>query len=362
MNEQQKACVGKRIPIDALHEFCTEVMVRHGLTPDHARATADVLVTTDTWGVFTHGTRQIVPLMNNVDHKAIDATAQPEIASDGPSWAIVDGHGAMPPASGVYAMDLAIEKARRTGIAYVGVKHSNHFGAAGYYAVHAARQGLIGLSMSNVDVCMTVPFARAPSIGTNPISYAVPVRGENPVFLDIATSVVAISKVLTAKAAGTPIPDNWLVDENGQPTTDASSYPGTGSIVPMTAHKGYGIAFLIEVLSGILTGASFLSGINRWIDPEPKPADQGQAYIAVDVDAMMAPHVFADRMKKAVAEIRSAPKAAGHDRVYLPGEMEWERRDDAVANGLLLPDYVLMNLFTVADKNGLSDRLIGLFG
>ena len=103
-------------------------------------------------------------------------------------------------------------------------------------------------------------------------------------------------------------------------------------------------------------------GVAVAADPEPKPADQGQAFIAVDVDAMMAPQVFADRMKKAVSEIRNVPKAAGHDRVYLPGEMEWERRDDAVANGLLLPDYVLMNLFAIADKNGLSDRLVELFG
>lgn len=336
-------------------------MRQFGLSREHASVAADVLVTTDTWGVYTHGTRQILPLMNNVSHGAIDPEASPKIAAEGPSWAVVDGRNAMPMANACLAMATAVEKAKNTGIGYGSVRHSSHFGAAGYYAVFAAWQGLLGLSMSNVDVCMTVPGARTSVMGTNPISYAVPVKGGNPVFLDIATSVVAISKVLAAKAAGSSIPDNWLVDENGKPTTDAGSYPGTGSILPMTGHKGYGIAFLIEVLSGILSGASFLSGIKRWIDPEPEPADQGHAFIAVDVAAIMDEDRFADRMKAAIDEIHGAPKAEGAERIYLPGEMEWERRELALESGLLLPDYVIMNLFAVADQAGLSDDLFSRF-
>jgi LDH2 family malate/lactate/ureidoglycolate dehydrogenase len=299
--------------------------------------------------------------MNNVRHGAIDPSAAPEVAAEGPSWVVVDGHNAMPMANALFAMDRAVEKARETGMAYASVRHSSHFGAAGYYAVSAAWRGLLGLSMSNVDVCMTVPFARSSVLGTNPISYAIPVSDGDPVFLDIATSVVAISKVLAAKAAGTAIPDNWLVDDKGKPTTDTGIYPGRGSILPMTAHKGYGIAFLIEVLSGVLSGASFLSGIGRWIDPEPKPADQGHAFFALDVSAIMEEKQFADRMKQAIDEIHNAPKAEGCDRIYLPGEQEWERRAEAREAGLLLPDYVIMNLFALAEQADATESLESLF-
>ena len=144
---------------------------------------------------------------------------------------MVDGHYAMPPAISYRAMELAMEKARACGIGYVGVRHSSHFGAAGYYANMAAQHDMIGLSMTNVDPCMTVPGSKGKVLGTNPIAYAVPAGEEKPIFLDIATSAVAATKILSAKALGKPIPDNWLVDEDGLPTTDPSQYPLKGRAV-----------------------------------------------------------------------------------------------------------------------------------
>ncbi|TVQ41202.1 MAG: Ldh family oxidoreductase [Spirochaetaceae bacterium] len=352
--------VNSRIHPEKLKQFCIEALQAAGLSSDHAEQTADVLVTTDAWGTFSHGSRQLVPLLNNLRKGGLKADAQPEIVDQGSGFVVVDGHFAMPMVTSRLAMQAAIDKARSAGIAYAAVRRSGHYGAAGYYAVMAAEQDMIGLSMTNVDVCMTVPGARAPVIGTNPLAYAVPAGTERTVFLDIATSVVAISKVIAAKTAGKPIPEGWLVDELGRPTTDTSTYPDKGAILPMAGHKGYGVALLIEILAGVLTGASFLSGIKPWLVPDPQPADEGHAFVAVNIESLIPIDTFKARMDAMIGEVRSAPKAEGSDRIYLPGEMEWERFDLAHKNGIQLPDYVLINLFSVAEQTGLTDRLIAM--
>lgn len=361
MLEHARKFTEHRVHPDRLKEFCARAIMTHGLSREQAEQTAEVLVTTDTWGTHTHGTRQLVPLLYNVEKGGLFADAEPTIASQGPAWALIDGHYAMPMVTSTLAMRTAIQKARQSGIGYAGVRHSNHYGAAGYYAVMAAEQGMIGMSMSSVDLRMTVPGSREAVIGTNPLAYAVPAGAEKPVFMDIATSVVAISKVLTAKAAGTPIPDNWLVDENGLPTSDPSAYPEKGTIVPMAGHKGYGIALFIEILSSVLTGAKFLSSIGNWLAEDPVPADQGHAFVAWNVEAFMPLDRFKQRMDDMIREVRNAPKAAGADRIYLPGEMEWERQEEALSRGMKLPDYVLLNLFTIARDADLISELESIF-
>ena len=350
-----------RIHPDKLKSFCVEAIEASGLSRQHAEQTAEVLVTTDSWGTFSHGSRQLVPLLNNLRKGGLNAEAQPEIVDQGSGFVVVDGHFAMPMVTSRLAMQAAIDKARSAGIAYAAVRRSGHYGAAGYYAVMAADQDMIGLSMTNVDVCMTVPGARAPVIGTNPLAYAVPAGRERTVFLDIATSVVAISKVIAAKTAGKPIPEGWLVDDRGRPTTDTSTYPDKGAILPMAGHKGYGLALMIEILSGVLTGASFLSGVKPWLAPDPEPADEGHAFIAVNIESLMEVETFKARMDAMIQEVRSAPLAEGAERIYMPGEMEWERRDEAYRQGLQLPDYVLINLFNVAEQTGLTDELAARF-
>jgi ureidoglycolate dehydrogenase (NAD+) len=361
MDELATQYVQQRIAVEDLMAFSIAVMRAFHISEEHARQTAEVLVAADTWGTHSHGTRQLVPLMHNVVHNALRASAEPQIIKEGSGFVLVDGNFALPMVTSRFAMHQAMEKARTAGIAYAAVQHSGHYGAAGYYALMAAEENMIGISMSNVDVCMTVPGARAPVMGTNPLAYAVPAGQEQPVFLDIATSVVAISKVIAAKTAGQPIPEGWLVDAEGNPTTDTTAYPDQGSILPMAGHKGYGIALLIEILSGVLTGAAFLSGINGWLKPEPKPADEGHSFIAINVETLMPLAQFQERMDRMIQEVRSAPRAAGADRIYLPGEMELERREIALREGITLPDYVLSNLFKVAAEANLTAQLQSMF-
>ncbi len=322
---------------------------------------AEVLTTTDTWGTHSHGTRQIRPLMRAVKSGGIRPGARPTVLRDGPGWALVDARMAMPMVVAVHAMETAIVKAASAGIGYVGVAHSSHFGAAGYYATLALRRDMIGLSMTNCDPCMAATGGRLPVIGTNPISFAIPAGHERPVFLDIATSVVAVTKVMIAKAMARPVPEGWLRDPEGRPTTDPSGYPDRSVLQPIGGYKGYGLAVLVEVLCGILTGAAFLSGVKGWINEKGIPADQGHAFIAIDVNAMMPIETFKARMDAMIREINGAPRISEVERIYLPGEMEWERRDQALRDGLQLPDYVLTNLLGLAEDVGTVNELVRLF-
>ncbi|HUX19224.1 MAG TPA: Ldh family oxidoreductase [Acidithiobacillus sp.] len=343
-----------RIQAQDLKNYCVAAMLKAGLSPEDAELTAEVLVTTDTWGTYTHGTRQLRGLLKNIRNGRLDAQAKIEIVSEGLAWAMVDGHYVMPPATSCRAMELAIRKAKVTGMGYVGVKHSSHFGAAGYYAVMAAQQGLIGLSMCNLDPVMVVPGSRGRAIGNNPLAYAVPAEPGRPVFLDIALSTVAGTRIYNAQLEGKTIPDNWMVDDEGLPTTDPSGFPTRGAQLPMAGHKGYGLAVLVEALSAVLTGAAIASQVKSWVLDTPEPTDEGHAFMALDVAAMMPPEIFQARMEGFIREIREAPKAMGAERIFLPGEMEWERREAALAQGMIMPAYVLESLRGLAVDVGLE--------
>jgi ureidoglycolate dehydrogenase (NAD+) len=352
---------GRRVFPDDLKRFCTEVMVRYGLSPEDATLAADVLTTTDTWGTHSHGTRQLRPLMRNVADGRIRAQGKPAVLREGPAWALVDAGSALPMVVACRAMEVAMAKAAAAGIGYAGVAHSSHFGAAGYYATLALRRDMIGVSTTNVDPCMAVTGGRTPVIGTNPIAFAVPAGQERPVFLDVATSIVAVTKVMIAKAAGKPVPEGWLLDQDGRPTTDPGGYPDKAVLQPMAGYKGYGLAVFVEILAGILTGASFLSGVKVWVADGVGPADQGHAFIAIDVGAILPLETFKARMDQMIREIKGAPRAAGVERIYLPGEMEWERRDLAVRRGMELPEYVLTSLLGLAEDARMVPELLAIF-
>ena len=348
----------QRIRIQDLEKICLDAMKKAGMSEEDARITADVLVTTDTWGVYTHGTKQLRPLLKNFRDGKMDLAAAAELVAQGPAWALYDGHKSMPMVTSRRAMSTAVEKARAAGIAWVGVRNSGHFGAAGYYANMAAREGMLGISMCNVDPGVAVPGSRGPVLGTNPIAYAVPTGHGKPVFLDIATSVVAAGKVYAAQAAGKPIPEGWLVDKDGLPTTDPTGYPLLGALLPMAGHKGYGIALMIEILTGVLCGGAFGRDVVSWVNG-PEPVNQSLAFMAIDVSLGMPREQFEARMDKLVLSIRGAPRALDVDRIYLPGEKEWENREKALRGGLVLPADVVASLMGLSQDFSLDTS--GLF-
>ncbi|MCL5097960.1 MAG: Ldh family oxidoreductase [Candidatus Omnitrophica bacterium] len=343
------------ISVAELEQFCLTVLRQCGLNETDARITTDVLVTTDTFGVFTHGVKALRYYVRRLRAGGLRAAAVPQVVMEGPAWAVVDGQSAMGMVTSVFAMNTAIHKARTAGLAYVGVRNSCHFAAAGYYANLAAKADMIGMAMANDCPGMTVPGARKPVLGTNPIAFAIPTGKEHPVFLDIASSAVAGGKLRVAQAQGKSIPSNWLVDTEGMPTTDPFAYPHAGALLPFAGHKGYGFAVLIETLSALMTGAAVMAQVGSWMETDPtQPTSHGAAFLAFNIGAIMPIATFKQRMDKMIADIHQAPKAKNAERIYLPGEMEWENRRKALSQGLELPADVLDSLRILADDMGLK--------
>jgi len=348
-----------RVSCEQLERFCVEAMRRAGMREADAQVTAEVLVTTDTWGTHTHGTKQLRNLMKNFRDGRMDVKARAELMAEGPGWARFDGHASMPMPTSVRAMETAIAKAKNTGIAIATVNNSGHYGAAGYYAWLATRHDMIGMSFTNVDPGVAAPGSRGSVLGTNPLAYAVPAGREHPVMLDIATSVVAASKIYALRDLGKRLPEGWLVDGDGVPTTDPSQYPHAGALVPMAGHKGYGIAFLVEVLTGVLGGGAFGNLVRSWVIGPPLPVNQSHSFIAIHVEAFEPVAEFKSRMDALIRQIKDAPKAKGADCIWLPGEKEWEYRAKALAVGIALPQDVRVSLKGLAEDVRIEESKLG---
>jgi LDH2 family malate/lactate/ureidoglycolate dehydrogenase len=351
--------MSKRISPEDLASYCEQALTKSGMSADDARIVADVLVLTDTWGTFSHGTGALLNYTNVIKAGGINPKAKPEIVEQGDSWALVEGHSSMGMLGSTLAMNLAIAKARTHTISWVGVRNSSHFGAAGYYASMAVKHDMIGVAMSNADPNMVVPGARGHVIGNNPIAYAVPADKEKPLFLDIALSAVAAGKIFAMKALGKSIPDTWLTDKDGLPVSEAGDWPNSGSMVPMAGHKGYGIAMLIEVLGGALTGAGMLGEVKSWILQSTESSKLGHCFLAINVGNILPIDFFKQRMDQVITDIRQSPKAKGSDRIYVPGEIEWEKREDALRNGIALPENVIANLRRAGEQLGMDTQLLG---
>jgi len=351
MNDSQNA---RRIPVAELEAFCLAALRECGLGEADAHVTTDALVTTDTMGIYTHGVKSLRGYINRLRGGGLKADAAPRVVKAGPAWAIVDGQSAIGMVTSVFAMNAAIEKARTAGTAYVGVCNSCHFGAAGYYANLASKADMIGMAMANDKPSMAVPGSRSAVLGSNPFAYAVPAGEEDPLFLDIASSAVAGGKVRVAEILGQRVPDGWLVDAEGAPTTDPAGFPHRSSLLPFGGHKGYGFAVMIETLSAMISGGAAMAQVGSWMYDDPSlPTQHCAAFLAFDVGAMTPIDEFKKRMDMMIRELRQAPKAKGADRIYVPGEMEWAKRRESIAHGIPLPDDVLDSLRGLAGDLGL---------
>lgn len=334
-----------RVSVSNLERFCLGALRAAGTSENHAWATTEALVKADSWGVFTHGTKLLAGYLRRLRAGGIRTDVEPEIVSDGPAWAVVDGRSALGQVTGAFAMRSAVAKAKAVGVSYVGVRNSNHFGAAGYYAWLAAREGLIGVAMCNDVPSVAAPGSRTAVTGTNPIAYALPAGDRDPILLDIAISTVAGGKVYVAHQRGQPIPPDWLIGSDGKPTTDAKLYPEHAALAPMSGHKGYGLALLIESLSGLLSGAAMTHQIGNWMRGDAsEPTRHGAAFLAFHVDAIAPSGEFAERVRALSDEIRATPTADGVQRVLLPGEREWANHQRAMLEGIELPPDVVVSL------------------
>jgi ureidoglycolate dehydrogenase (NAD+) len=205
---------------------------------------------------------------------------------------------------------------------------------------------------------MSIPGGKSVVIGTNPLAYAVPAGKERPLLFDIATSAVAATKIFIAQEKGEQVPPGWLIDKDGRPTTDPSGYPNGKSLLPMAGHKGYGLALLIEVLTGALSGGAVLNEIASWVFNDNRGNNQSVAFIAMDINTIRPIAEFKKTMDMMIRSLKDSPKAVGNAEIFLPGEKEWRNREAALERGISYPEYVMKNIRGVAGDYGLDMKKV----
>lgn len=337
-----------------LTSFCAMALERVGMSPTDAQILADILVTTDLRGVRTHGTFQLRGYIRQIQAGGMNPRAQPIIIQQGPTWALLDGQAGSGVVTAYKAMRIGMSKAKENALAAVGVQNSNHFGAAGYYASMCLEEELIGLAMTNGDPTMGTPGAAGRILSNDPLAYAFPAGKEHPVMLDIAMSMVAGVKIHQAARQGKSVPAGWIVDKEGAPTTDPLAFEAGGAHVPIGGHKGFGLALMVELLAGVLSGAGFTHQVHSFVAEPAIPSEVGHFFLVLDPRAFMPLEEFKSRVDGLVREIKQTSRVAGVERILLPGEMEWEREAEARAKGLELDTATLGSLRSVEKDLGLE--------
>lgn len=324
------------VTLDGLAEWAAALLERNGASAAAAHATAEVLVDADRRGLSSHGVAQLQFYLPSLRAGATSGDTEPTIVVETASMALVDGQLGLGAYVARFAMDLCSKKAKVSGAAVVGVRNSSHFGAASCYAEQAARAGCIGICMSNSDPGLAPLGARGPILGTNPIALAAPRQDLPPISLDVATSVAAQSKVFAAARAGRTIPPDWAIGPDGRPTTDPATALA-GAMLPMAGHKGFGLALMIDVICGALTGSALSPDISN--DPHaPRPQRTGHFFVALDVAHFGECSSYLASLDRLERTVHNAPRAPDVAAYLLPGEIEASTAKQRESEGVHLDE------------------------
>jgi LDH2 family malate/lactate/ureidoglycolate dehydrogenase len=339
-----------RVRHEKLMRFVMRNFEKLGVSKEDADIAGNVLVQADLRGVDTHGVIRFSPHAWYVKWlREGSMTARPNIriVSETASSALLDGDRGMGMVIGHRAMELAIRKAKESGIGIVAVRNSRHYGMSAYYSMMALAHDMIGIAMTNASRQVVPTFGREARFGTNPMCFAVPTDKELPFVLDMATTTAAAGKLELAARQGKPIPQGWALNEQAQGTDDPRVAQKARKLLPLGgsreggSHKGYGLAILVEILCGVLTGT--LTALNADQDP------RGHFFGAIRIDTFRPIEEFKRDMDRLIRELKSTPPIEGQDRVYTAGEIEFETAAERREHGVPLLRSVLAGLREVGE-------------
>ena len=294
-----------------------KALTENGLDSLQAEIVADCFVTADLYGVTSHGCAVLPAHIERLKRGGYNLNPEFKIIRETPSFAVIDGDNAIGPVSAAYCMDYAVRKAKENGVFTVFSRNNNTFGPAFYYSLKAAEKGLIAFICSNSPAQMAPVGGKEKMLGTNPFSVVIPIPDSDPIIVDMATSVVAKSKFKEYKAQNKPLPDGWALDKNGKPTNDPDEGI-QGLVQPMAGFKGYSISMLIDIISGVLSGAAFLNKVGRFYDDDNNSMNVG-FYITAFSPEIICGEDCGVRIKEFADSIKNSAPADGNT-VYLPGE------------------------------------------
>ncbi len=311
-----------------------------GMNEDDAGAAARILVYADMFGIHTHGVERILSYGDRLRIAGIKAEADITATALTPSIISVDGDNGLGPLVGMRALEAAIKAARTNGLALALVRGSNHFGPICPYSYIAAQNGFATLIGSNATTTIAPWGGSEAKLGNNPFGFGLPNPGGDPFMLDMAMSVVARAKIRSAAKAGERIPDSWATDRDGNPTTDPAEALG-GFLQPVGGHKGYGLALVVDLIAGLLSGAAYLSHVKSWVDTPEEPQNLGHYFLLIDVGRLGPSDWLAERIDDFTSIIHDTTPRFADSPVLLPGELEMKTYRQAQRRGIELSPEVL---------------------
>ncbi len=337
----------KYIPFDVIEKFIVQIFVNVGVPHADAAIAADVLVQADKFGIDSHGVNRLKLIyLDRIKDGIQNPVTNIEVVREGPTTAVIDGHNGMGQVIAHRAMQIAIKKAKDYGLGMVAVRNSTHYGIAGYYALMAVKENMIGITGTNARPSIAPTFGVENMLGTNPLTFGIPTDEPFPFLLDCATSITQRGKIELYAREGKKLPEGWVIDINGGTKTDPDEVisdliAGRAALTPlggigeeMAGYKGYGYATVVEILSAALQQGSFMKMLLGIKDGKKVPYHLGHFFIAIDISAFTDPVDFKKTTGNILRELRASSKMPGHERIYTAGEKEYycwlERKETGV--------------------------------
>ncbi|UEG50181.1 Ldh family oxidoreductase [Ferruginibacter lapsinanis] len=344
-----------------LASFAKNIFLQMGCNEANAETATKVLLSADLRGVDSHGIARLTGYVRLWEAERINANPNIRIVHETPSTATVDGDKGLGLVVAPAAMQIAIDKAKNVGSGWVSVKNSNHFGIAGYHAMMALEDDMIGIAMTNASALVAPTFSVEKLLGTNPIAVAIPAGNEAPFVSDFATTTAANGKLEILQRKNLDTPNGWVQTKEGLPSTNANELKNGGALLPLggdrdhSSHKGYNLGAIVDIFSAILSGANY----GPWVPPFPAyvPMPEGMPgegighfFGAMRIDAFRPAEDFKLHMDKWIQRFKSAKTVNGHERVIIPGQPEAEFEIERMANGIPLLQSVVDDLNQLGKK------------
>jgi LDH2 family malate/lactate/ureidoglycolate dehydrogenase len=344
-----------------LYNFTQNIFLAIGCSEEHASTATKALLAADVRGIDSHGVARLSGYVRLWEAGRVNATPNIRIIHESPSTAVVDGDAGLGLVVAVYAMNIAIEKAKICGTGWVSVQNSNHFGIAGYHAMMALQHDMIGMAMTNASALVAPTFSKERMLGTNPIAVAIPAGDEEPFVADFATTTAANGKleILQRKQADAPL--GWIQDVDGNETTDAHALKNNGALLPLGSdrehgsHKGYALGSIVDIFSAVLSGANYGPWANPFPAYVPMPENQpgkglGHFFGAMRIDAFRKAEDFKKDMDQWLHRFRTATPVHPDQKVLVPGDPERLFEQERMEKGIPIVASVMEDLTKVGQK------------
>ena len=322
-------------------KLLVDIFLKHKLIKKHAEICADAIINAELVGAPSHGIARVASYCNRIKKKVINPKPKIKIKKISPSICHIDANNGIGFIGADLGINIGIKNAKKTGVGLVAVKNSGHYGLSGYYAERAAKKGLLAFCFTNAPPALAPYGAKKKLFGTNPICFAAPTGTNAPFVLDTSVSKINRGKIRRAQKLGKKIPINVALDKNGNPTTDPNKAL-EGLQLPIAEFRGSGLAWMVDILTGVLTGGNHAGKVKDPFDDFSGPQNIGHLFI------LFKPNLFVKnytkRIKENIRKIKKLPKLKGVKKIYYPGENKSERFKINSKKNIIIPKNILSEI------------------